>query len=125
MRFLIDSNAFIWMVTRPAELSTAARQALQDPNNDRFVSIASIWEIAIMQSIGKLTLPGKLETALQGMAAVSLPITVAHIERAQHLPFHHRDPFDRMLIAQAMVEGLTIVTRDRRFEAYGVPLLTA
>lgn len=113
------------MVARPDELSTATRRTLQDPANDRFVSIASIWEIAIKLSIGKLTLPGKLESAVEGMAAVPLSITLAHVNRVQHLPFHHRDPFDRILIAQAMEESLTIVTRDRSFQAYGVPLLTA
>ena len=71
------------------------------------------------------TLPGTLQAAVDGMAAEMLPITMAHIGRVQTLPFHHRDPFDRMMIAQAMEEGLTIVTRDRHFQAYGVPVLAA
>ena len=124
MRLLIDSNALIRAVGRPTELSAAARQALQEPN-DRFVSIASMWEIAIKMSLGKLSLPDSLAAALNTIAAVALPITPAHIDRVQRLPFHHRDPFDRMLVAQAMEEGLTIVTRDRRVAAYGVPVLTA
>jgi PIN domain nuclease of toxin-antitoxin system len=113
------------MVSQPAELSAAARQALTDPGNDRFISIASIWEISIKLSLGKLSLPGPLEDAVAGMAATLLPIAMPYIKRAQTLPFHHRDPFDRMLIAQAIEEGLTIVTRDRIFAAYGVPVLTA
>ena len=125
MKLLIDSNAFIWMFTRPAELSAIARQTLENAENERFVSIASIWEITIKVSIGKLVLPGKLDAAMHGIAAVSLPITLAHIDRIQSLPFHHRDPFDRMLIAQAMEEGMTVVTRDRHFASYGVPLLKA
>lgn len=125
MRLLIDSNALIWMVGQPAVLSPQARRALQDPDNDRFVSLASIWEITIKLSRGKLVLPGKLEAAVDGMAAAVLSITLAHIDRVGSLPFHHRDPFDRMIIAQAMEEGLTIVTRDRHFQAYGVPLLIA
>lgn len=125
MRLLIDSNALIWMVGQPAVLSPQARRALQDPDNDRFVSLASIWEITIKLSRGKLVLPGKLEAAVDGMAAAVLSITLAHIDRVGSLPFHHRDPFDRMIIAQAMEEGLTVVTRDRHFQAYGVPLLIA
>ena len=125
MRLLIDSNAFIWMVSRPAELSIAARRALVDPENDRFISIAGIWEISIKLSQGKLALPGTLEDAIDGMAATLLPIAMPYIKQAQNLPFHHRDPFDRMMIAQAMEDGLTIVTRDRIFSAYGVPVLTA
>jgi PIN domain nuclease of toxin-antitoxin system len=125
LRLLIDSNAFIWMVSRPAELSSSARQAVVDTANERFVSIAAIWEISIKLSNGKLTLPGTLEQSIDGMAATLLPITLPHIKRAQSLPFHHRDPFDRMMIAQAMEEGLTIVTRDRIFAFYNVSVLTA
>ncbi len=125
MRLLIDSNALIWMVAEPDVLTIEARRALEDLGNDRFVSIASLWEIAVKMSRGKLALPGTLEAAVEGMAATVLPITFAHVERVGIMPFHHRDPFDRMLIAQAMVEGLTIVTRDRHFPAYGVPLLMA
>lgn len=113
------------MAGQPAILSPEARRTLQDPDNDRFVSIASIWEITIKISRGKLVLPGKLEAAVDGMAAALLTITLAHVDRVGSLPFHHRDPFDRMIIAQAMEEGLTIVTRDRHFQAYGVPLLIA
>jgi PIN domain nuclease of toxin-antitoxin system len=122
---LIDSNAFIWMVAQPAELSTNAREALANPDNERVLSLIAIWEIAIKLSLRKLVLPGDLMTAVEGMAAVTLPVRLAHIARVQHLPFHHRNPFDRMMIAQALEEGLTIVTRDRAFRAYDVPLLTA
>ncbi len=125
MKLLIDSNALIWMASEPTVLSSEARRALQDPDNDRFVSIASIWEITIKMSRGKLVLPERLEAAVDGMAAALLSITLAHVDRVGSLPFHHRDPFDRMIIAQAIEEELTIVTRDRHFPAYGVPLLTA
>ncbi len=113
------------MVSQPRELSAESRDALVDPANARFLSIASIWEIAIKLSGGKLELPGTLTAAVDGMAAEMLQITMVHIGRVQTLPFHHRDPFDRMMIAQAIEEGLTIVTRDRHFRAYGVPVLTA
>lgn len=125
MRLLIDSNAFIWMVSQPRELSAASREALVDPANERFLSIAAVWEVAIKLSGGKLELPGTLQAAVDGMAAEILQITMRHVGRIQTLPFHHRDPFDRMMIAQAIEEGLTIVTRDRHFPAYGVPVLVA
>ncbi|MFO1159879.1 MAG: type II toxin-antitoxin system VapC family toxin [Reyranellaceae bacterium] len=125
MKLLIDSNALIWMAANPRELAPAARRTLQDPDNDRFVSIVSIWELTIKISIGELRLPGKPTAAVEGMAATLLPISLAHIDRVERLPFHHRDPFDRMLVAQAIEDGLTIVTRDHRLQAYGVPLLRA
>lgn len=125
MRLLLDSNALIWAVSRPAELSPAARQALRDPANGLFVSIAAMWEIAIKVSIGKLALPDNVPAALDIVGATALAVTPAHIVRMQGLPLHHRDPFDRMMIAQAMEEELTIMTRDRYFKAYGVPILAA
>lgn len=125
MKLLLDSNAFIRAYARPAELSTAARRALGDPANDRSLSLASIWEMAIKMSNGQLVLTDDLAAALEDLAVAPLPITLAHVNRLRTLPLHHRDPFDRMIIAQAMEEGLTIVTRDRHFQAYGVPLLMA
>jgi PIN domain nuclease of toxin-antitoxin system len=125
VRLLVDSNALLWILGNPQQLSTAARSALGDPANERFVSVASLWEIAIKVSIGKLAIPMALDTAVTGAASTPLTISVAHAMRVQTLPFHHRDPFDRMLVAQAIEEGLTIVTRDRIFAAYGVPVLTA
>jgi PIN domain nuclease of toxin-antitoxin system len=125
LKLLIDSNALILAISRPAELTPAARQALQDPDNGRFVSIAAMWEIAIKISLGKLSLPDSIPAALQTIGAESLSIVSAHVLRVQSLPLHHRDPFDRMMIAQALEDGLTIVTRDRGFKAYDVPVLTA
>lgn len=126
MRLLLDSNAFLWAYARPEELSTASRLAIADTANDRWVSIASLWEIAIKLSIGKLSLPDdNLTAAIDHLAVTVMPISVSHVGRAQALPFHHRDPFDRMMIAQAIEEGLMIVTRDRHFRAYGVPILAA
>jgi PIN domain nuclease of toxin-antitoxin system len=126
VRLLLDSNAFLWAYERPRELSLPARRAIEDAQNERLVSIASIWELSVKLSIGKLRLVrGDLADAMADLAATALPIALPHTERIRHLPFHHRDPFDRMVIAQAMEEGLTIVTRDRLFAAYGVPLLIA
>jgi PIN domain nuclease of toxin-antitoxin system len=125
LKLLLDANAFIWAYARPTELSPAARRALNDVANDRLVSIASLWEIAIKMSIGKLAFAENLAQALDDIAATLLPITLVHVARVRSLPFHHRDPFDRMMIAQAMEEGMTIVTRDRRVAPYGVPVLMA
>jgi PIN domain nuclease of toxin-antitoxin system len=122
---LIDTNALLWIVGNPRQLSAAARSALEEPTNERFLSMASLWEIAIKVSVGKLSIPMSLDAAVAYAASTPLTISVAHAKRVQALPFHHRDPFDRMMIAQAMEEGLTIVTRDRIFSAYGVPVLTA
>jgi len=124
VRLLLDSNALIWAIGRPAELSAATRRDIQGAE-ERYVSIASLWEIAIKISLGKLALPHEVTAALDVLAAQSLSITAEHVRRVQALPLHHRDPFDRMLIAQAIEEGLTVVTRDRHFKLYGVPVLAA
>ncbi len=110
---------------RPSELSAAARRAIDDPQNDRFVSVASLWEATIKLSTGKLDLPDNYMDGVDDIGATLLSIDKSHLSRILSLPFHHRDPFDRMLIAQAMEEGLTIVTRDRVFKEYDVPLLAA
>lgn len=125
MKLLVDSNAFIWAYVQPVELSAAAHQAISDPANERFISIAALWEIAIKSSTGKLSMPADPAQAIADLALTILPVSLAHVQRIPGLPFHHRDPFDRMMIAQAMEEGLTIVTRDRIFAAYNVPVLTA
>jgi PIN domain nuclease of toxin-antitoxin system len=125
LRLLLDTNAYIWAITRPSELSTVARQAIEDPGNHRFVSIASLWEMAVKLSVGKLSLPANYMDGVDHIGAELLPITVPHLMQVQSLPLHHRDPFDRMMIAQTLKESLTIVTRERAFRAYGVPLLAA
>jgi len=110
---------------RPSELSAAARQAIDDPQNARFVSVAGLWEMTIKRSVGKLDLPENYMDGVDDIGATLLSIDKSHLRRVLSLPLHHRDPFDRMMIAQALEEGLTIVTRDRVFAAYGVPVLAA
>jgi PIN domain nuclease of toxin-antitoxin system len=95
------------------------------PRNPGYVSIASAWEIAIKEGLGRLRTPAPVEEALRANGFSELPITLAHARRAGTLPHHHRDPFDRMLIAQALIEGLVQVTRDRHAAAYGINLLQA
>jgi PIN domain nuclease of toxin-antitoxin system len=125
VRLLLDTHAFVWLLGRPEHLSPAALSAINDSANEWLVSVVSLWEIAIKVSIGKMVMPMDFDAAIELAAAEPVPLTLAHIKQSQHLPVHHRDPFDRMLIAQAIEEGLTIVTRDRIFQAYGVPVLAA
>lgn len=125
MRLLLDTHALLWAIGDPERLHEAARLALDDVRNEILVSAASVWEIGIKRATGKLTVPDDLGPHLAAANIRSLPISLAHATRAGTLPLHHRDPFDRMLIAQAELEALTILTRDARFAAYGVPLLDA
>ena len=125
MRLLLDTHALLWWLADSKELSVDARGAIADGSNEVVVSAASAWEVSIKRAAGKLRAPDDLTNAVEGAHLIPLPITLEHAIRAGALPAHHRDPIDRMLIAQALVEGLTIVTRDPRFEPYGVPLLAA
>jgi PIN domain nuclease of toxin-antitoxin system len=124
MRLLLDTHALLWWLADEG-LSAQAREAVADPANLVAVSAASAWEISIKKALGKLAAPDDLEHQLEAGGFEPLPISVAHAVAAGHLPRHHEDPFDRMLIAQALAEGLTVVTRDKRFYDYGIPLLTA
>lgn len=121
MNLLVDTCTLVWWVNGNL-LSPDASQAIADPDNLVWVSAASVWEIGIKQSLGKLTVRGDLD-AVVDEDFEHLPITFAHARRAARLPLHHRDPFDRMLVAQAQAEDLTLATRDRRISNYDVPLL--
>ena len=125
MNFLLDTHAFIWFFNGDTQLSDSATRLITDAENKCFLSIASVWEIGIKTSLGKLELRGDLAemTAFMTAGAIELlPIELRHIQRLQTLPFHHRDPFDRLLIAQALTEGLTLLSRDTVFGQYSVPL---
>ena len=124
MRLLLDTNLLLWWLADDG-LNAQARDAIADPGNVVVVSAASAWEISIKKALGKLATPDDLEYQVQTGGFVALPINIAHGIAAGQLPHHHEDPFDRMLIAQAFAEGLTIVTRDKRFNDYGVALLPA
>lgn len=126
MRLLLDTCAFLWWLDDDRRLGRAARQAIAGPSALVFVSAATIWEIAIKTALGKLDVGGAdLPREIAGNGFLDLPITARHAAAAGALPRHHEDPFDRMLIAQAASEGLTVVTRDGAFEAYGIALLPA
>lgn len=127
MSVLLDTHAFLWFSTADPQLSANALAVLQDPDESLYLSIASVWEIAVKTSIGKLPLATPfsqfIELGLKNARCRLLQIELAHVERVAALPFHHRDPFDRLLIAQALVDGLTILGRDAAFDAYGVTRL--
>ena len=125
MRLLVDTHALLWAIGDPERLRDAARTALWDPRNEVRVSVASVWEIGIKRALGKLTAPDDLGPHLEAANFVPLPISLEHASAAGSLPLHHRDPFDRMLIAQAQIESLTLVTRDARFARFGVQVLEA
>lgn len=124
MRLLLDTHALLWWLADEG-LSAQARDAIADPANFVAVSAASAWEISIKKALGKLVAPDDLEQQVKAGGFAALPISIAHAVTAGTLARHHEDPFDRVLIAQAFGEGLTIVTRDRRFKDYGVALLPA
>jgi len=125
VRLLLDSHALLWALTAPEKLSAeAAREIAAAANNVHF-SPASVWEIEIKRAQGKLELPDNWLEAVARSRFGELPIRSSHAAAAGRLPWRHRDPFDRMLIAQALVEDLHLVTRDRLAAAYGVKLLEA
>jgi PIN domain nuclease of toxin-antitoxin system len=123
--FLLDAHALVWWAEDRATLSDAARRAIADPTNDVVVSAASVWELSIKQELGKIRLDVDLEAEIERAGFSALPITAADAVAAGALPRHHRDPFDRMLVAQAARLDAVIVTRDRAFGAYDVHVLTA
>jgi PIN domain nuclease of toxin-antitoxin system len=124
VRLLLDTHALVWWLADEG-LTAEAREAIADPANLVAVSAASAWEISIKKALGKLAAPDDLEHQVRTGGFTPLPVSIAHGLAAGQLPRHHEDPFDRMLIAQAFAEGLTIVTRDKRFAEYGVALLPA
>ncbi len=127
MRLLVDSHALLWAVDDPTQLSPATAAALQDPANDLLLSAATVWEVAIKVGLGKLvlTLPFRqwMNQAIADLGLSVLPITVEYADAQATLPFHHRDPFDRLLIAQALTDGLTVLSADAVFDQYGVTRL--
>ncbi len=123
MRLLLDTSVFLWWIDHPPKLSKPARAAVSDPENQVFLSIVSPWEIAIKSSVGKLRTPGNIAAILPTMGIELLSLSLAHVAAVEILPFHHRDPFDRMLAAQAQAEGAKLVTSDAVFARYGIATL--
>lgn len=124
MSLLLDTHILLWWLADSPRLSKKARKAIQDAETV-WVSAVSAWEIALKRSLGLLEAPGNLEATLRSRDIQALPLTIAHATAAGKLPLHHRDPFDRMLIAQAMVESLMLLTADKQQTAYDVPVILA
>jgi PIN domain nuclease of toxin-antitoxin system len=127
MRALLDTSSFLWFVAGSDSLSIKARDLIVDMNNDLFLSVASLWEIAIKMSIGKLKLLRSFEQIIPAQLEENfiniLPIELNHLSQIIELPFHHRDPFDRLIIAQGMTEGLPVISSDASFQMYPVEVI--
>jgi PIN domain nuclease of toxin-antitoxin system len=126
MSLLVDTHAFLWFVAGDRRLSAAARRAMEAADGEWWLSAASIWELAIKSAIGRVTLGGPLDDYFadkvrQGLRVLSIDWT--HAAAVERLPSHHQDPFDRLIIAQARVEQLAVVTKDPAFGKYGIPTI--
>ena len=128
MRVLLDTHVFLWLNDDPSKLSPAARLVCDDSANSLYLSLASLWEIQIKQQLGKLQfdLPWQemLTVQQQDNGLILLPIEISHIAALENLPLVHRDPFDRLLIAQAIQEGMTILSADSVFTNYPAPVIS-
>ncbi len=127
MRLLLDTHTLLWWDTANDRLSPTARTLLEDPANDLMLSVVSLWEMHLKTRLGKLELRVPLEQLVQEQVARNdvfvLPVEAAHVYALEALPGHHKDPFDRLLIAQATTEGTTLVSKDEVFKRYPVDLI--
>ena len=124
-RLLLDTHAFVWWSSDVPELNSLAHDEIADPRNEVFVSAITGWEIAVKSAKGRISAPDNLGKLIEDRGFTHLPLTFRHAEEAGNLPMHHRDPFDRFLVAQAQIEGLVVVTRDAHIRLYDVPTLAA
>ncbi len=127
MKLLLDTHIFIWWADQPEKLSPAALSTLEDEANELLLSVASVWEMQIKIQLGKLKLSLPLKELVKNQQEINdlmvSPVALTHVLALDALPVHHKDPFDRLLIAQSIAEGLTIVTADSQFSTYSVKLL--
>jgi PIN domain nuclease of toxin-antitoxin system len=124
-RLLLDTHAFLWWLSDDSQLGEDTRRVISNPRNQVYVSAASTWEISIKKTIGKLSAPDDMDAIVEDEGFDKLPITLFHGEQAGLLPEHHKDPFDRMLIAQAQAEGLIIITNDEKITRYNIRTMDA
>ena len=125
MRILLDTHLLLWWMEDDPRLSRSARRLVSEPENTVFVSAVSMWEIWLKQSLGKLELPLNFEDAISGGQFENLPLSAAHTREVANLPWIHRDPFDRMLVAQARVSRLRLLTADETVASYGDAVILA
>lgn len=122
-RLLVDTHAVLWWLSDSKDLSATARSEIAEPASEMLVSVASAWEIAIKRALGKLRAPDAMPAAIEAAGFSWLAIAPGHAWAVSELPDHHRDPFDRLLIAQARAEDLPVLTADRRFRPYGIEVV--
>ncbi len=120
MKILLDTHILLWWLNQDQKLSSAQTAMITDPDNLVFVSAVTAWEIAVKKMTGKLEAPDDLPAALAANNFLELPITIEHSQRLYRLPLHHQDPFDRMMVAQAMSEDLILMTRDSQIASYEI-----
>jgi PIN domain nuclease of toxin-antitoxin system len=125
MRFLLDTHVLLWWLANDPKLSVDIRKVISNPSNICFVSAVSIWEIAIKNSLGKLRQPDDLLAVLQDNRFKILDISAVHCLRVGSLPWHHKDPLDRLLVSQALVGGFVLISVDVKFKLYDAPLFAA
>ncbi len=124
-RFLLDTHALLWWFAEPTKLSADARDIIASGSNAMYFSTAAAWEVSIKKNLGRLDFPTNLSDVLAKDHIEVLPIGLPHALAVTDLPLHHQDPFDRMQIAQAQIENLTVITRDKSFSQYDVPVIKA
>jgi PIN domain nuclease of toxin-antitoxin system len=120
---IVDTHAALWFLKGDSRLSPTARELIEDDRIERRLSAVSVWEVAVKSSLGKLKVSPSFHRLLYEQGLSALPVTDAHALRIPGLPFHHRDPFDRLLVAQAQAEGMSIVSKDGKLRAYDVAVL--
>jgi PIN domain nuclease of toxin-antitoxin system len=125
VRLLLDTHVVLWALEEPERIGDDTLARMSDLGSELLVSSATIWEVFIKQTTGKLVLPDEFVPSVTASGMKPLPVTFEHALAVRDLPLHHRDPFDRMLVAQAGVEGLVLVTNDRKLARYDVPILQA
>jgi len=127
MKILLDTHAFLWFIAGDSKLSDKAKTSIEDDSNEKIVSMASMWEMAIKISIGRLKVSEPFELLIPRQIQINgfelLPIQFEHVCRVSSLPFHHRDPFDRLLVSRCMVEKCAIISRDTAFDSYQIKRL--
>lgn len=125
MKLLLDTHTLLWWLDDHPALSVRTRETISSPNNVVYLSAVVMWEIRIKAALGKLGIPDDFRRVVDRQGFVELAMTIDHADAVAALPFHHRDPFDRMLIAQAVCEGLSVVTADSAFGRYDVHVIPA
>ncbi len=123
MKLLLDTHAALWWLSADERFSDAAGRMLIDETNQVLLSAAVVWEVAIKRSLGKLVVPDDFAPTLLGAGLQALPVSLDHASAVERLPWHHRDPFDRMLVAQASIENAAVISRDHALHPYGITLI--